>query len=181
MLSLYTRKRHTRRIFILQVYFSLLPRAAETKVTYTQCCAWMHRVCCFCYNKTVSHWKRSNQSSEVISNRLSEMLAGGNTNRMRNLSKQAQLLQYLCVMWYLLYKQYWFRWFSHRFQFFQLYRASEELKCSVKSKSYQSRGVRYFPSLSCSQDPTVSQTELLTKQVPPPCCLALWVPRKGVR
>lgn len=27
--------------------------------------------------------------------------------------RQAQLLQYRCVMWYLLYKQYWFRWFSH--------------------------------------------------------------------
>lgn len=59
-------------------------------------------------------------------------------------------------------------------------------KCSVKSKSYQSRRARYFPALSCSQDPTVSQTELLTKQVPthpphpnhpsppppPPRCLA---------
>lgn len=54
-------------------------------------------------------------------------------------------------------------------------------KCSIKSKSYQSRRVRYFPALSCSQDPTVSQTELLAKQVPPPRCLALKVPRKGVR
>lgn len=42
-------------------------------------------------------------------------------------------------------------------------------------KTFQSRGVRYFPALSCSQDPTVSQTELLAKQVAPPCCLALKV------
>lgn len=29
-------------------------------------------------------------------------------------------------MWYLLYKHYWFKWFSHRFICFQLYRAFEE-------------------------------------------------------
>lgn len=77
-------------------------------------------------------------------------------------------------------KQYWFRFkFSYRLQCSQLYRAFVE---SVKNKSspiesYQSR-MRYFLSLSCSQDPTVSQTELLTKQVPPPSYLTLWVQRK---
>lgn len=48
------------------------------------------------------------------------------------IKKQAELLQYLCVRWCVLYKQYWFRWFSHRFRCFQPYRAFEE---PVKSQT----------------------------------------------
>lgn len=86
----------------------------------------------------------------------------------------------LCLMGFLLHRQYWLRWFSHSFQCVQQHKTLEE-SAKNKLKPYQSRRVRYFPWPSCSQDPTVSQTALLSKQVPPPCCLTLWVLRKGVR
>ena len=53
--------------------------------------------------------------------------------------------------------------------------------CEVQVRLYQSAKERDTSlSQSCSHDPTVCQTEPLTKQVPPPRCLALRVSRKKV-
>lgn len=85
--------------------------------------------------------------------------------------KLTPLPQYL--MWYLPNKQYWHGGLpTFHCSVTSIWRASERY-------TYQRR--RYFHSLWYSQDPTVSQKELLTKQVPPPCCLTLWVLREGVR
>lgn len=44
-----------------------------------------------------------------------------------NFIEPVQLMQYPCVMWYLLFEQDWFRcFFSHRLWFFQMYSTFEE-------------------------------------------------------
>lgn len=74
------------------------------------------------------------------------------------------------MMWYLLYSQYWFKWFSHRFHFFQLYWALEGLKsetlCEAEVLSKQKTEVLAFSVMltgpHCQSDRAAHQTRAPT-------------------
>lgn len=126
-----------------------------------------------------SRRKRLNQSSEVALNYLKCLRVKKNASRMRNI----EIFKSICV-WCDIYSSSGIDSgvFPHRSLALSaawgIWRRNSH-KCSVKSKSYQSRRARYFPALSCSQDPTVSQTEMLTKQVLPPLPPPRWLAPKG--